>query len=199
MTVPSNMGTLGPRGTRVRCHWVAPGSQTVGGTTVLLMLTRSVVPTAPCQCTRGVAWSVTESPHWVTVVTFDHVTLGGPFLVAESPSRSKIELRTSDPSGCVHSGTGPTSYLRFGRAHVTPQIKTVAPRVIWSTVPWARYQIVIETIRPPSLHGHTASWGRASTVADCVAIRSDCSHSAQRNLPLLRIVFQPARIAHCAR
>jgi hypothetical protein len=41
--------------------------------------------------------------------------------------------------------------------------------------------------------------GRASTVADCVAIRSDCSHSAQRNLPLLRIVFQPARIAHCAR
>ncbi|PLW47834.1 hypothetical protein PCANC_07888 [Puccinia coronata f. sp. avenae] len=37
MTVPSNMGTLGPRGTRVRCHWVAPGSQTVVGTTVLLI------------------------------------------------------------------------------------------------------------------------------------------------------------------
>ncbi|PLW38015.1 hypothetical protein PCASD_09938 [Puccinia coronata f. sp. avenae] len=64
-------------------------------------LTRSVVPTAPCQRTRGVAWSVTESPHRVTVVTFDHVTREGPFLVAESPSRSKIELRTSDPSGCT--------------------------------------------------------------------------------------------------
>ncbi|PLW18776.1 hypothetical protein PCANC_10924 [Puccinia coronata f. sp. avenae] len=63
-------------------------------------LTRSIVPTAPCQRTRGVAWSVTELPHRVTVVTFDHVTRGGWFLVAESPSRSKIKLRTSDPSGC---------------------------------------------------------------------------------------------------
>ncbi|PLW09055.1 hypothetical protein PCASD_05394 [Puccinia coronata f. sp. avenae] len=65
------------------------------------MLTRSVVPTAPCQRTRGVAWSVTKSPHRVTIATFDHVTRGGPFLVAESPSRSKIKLRMSDPSGCV--------------------------------------------------------------------------------------------------
>ncbi|PLW08817.1 hypothetical protein PCANC_25972 [Puccinia coronata f. sp. avenae] len=64
-----------------------------------LHLPGSAVPTAPCQRTRGVAWSVTESPHRVTAGTFDHVTREGQFSIAESPLRSKIALGTSNSSG----------------------------------------------------------------------------------------------------